>query len=511
MASSEASGISVEGEWTQELMALRGWLAEDHLDPTRPDMDPDARSSHEASATEENTVAEQEGDSMNLMQRGRRPWWHRQRSRSRSPRRRTRRERNERMREVERTNEHRPWRTEGADQEGQRTSSFMSARPFCSGPVPASVPREGRTRHPARISTPQEERNMGIHVWHILADMASAHDDPPENLSYGLRPTQRLNVEATLDRMTDGERVHMLISFVRMVALLLNDVAAIAEQVVGANDIEGTEGAGDEEEEGDEAGLMEKFLVKPSTKAAEPKEDTKGPRQLDEIFASQFELQLRTLISALELGSGTTMTQRAKALLERLKLRYGHGGSEAVQYNVALMTPSCRRMRKSRNTGTHSKNSACKIEILSSTGGIYLIHILEATKALERRVLAQRLRTTSRCPSLLLPSSQKKNSTSFDNTKKKIGWRGRDWTGKSLKTGTRRMPAGDRQSGGRFPKDGRRFDAEPRSISLQGLGAVGVPGSAWIQSNPAWSSPTARTRTSERWTSADNDVDVDAW
>ena len=338
MASSETLGISVEGEWTQELMTLRRWLAEDHLDPTRPDMDPDAKSSHEASAAEEHSAVEAEGDDMHLMQRGRRPWWQRQRSRSRSPRRRTRRERNERMREVERTNEHRPWRTGEAQPEGQRTSSFMSARPSCSGPTAASTPREGRTRHPAQVSTPQGERNMGIHVWHILADMASAHDDPPENLTYGLRPTQRLNVEATLDSMSDGERVHMLISFVRMVALLLNDVAAIAEQVVGANDIEEAEGAGAAEEEDDEAGLMEKFLIKPSAKDAESKAGVTSPRQLDEIFASQFELQLRTLISALELGSGTTMMQRAKALLERLRLRYGHSGSETIQYHIELMT-----------------------------------------------------------------------------------------------------------------------------------------------------------------------------
>ena len=83
---------------------------------------------------------------------------------------------------------------------------------------------------------------------------------------------------------------------------------------------------------------MEKFLVKHGlTESEELQQKPKAPQRWEEIFTSQFELQQRTLVSVLELDSGPSMILRAKALLQRLKLRYGHTLSNEVQVNVGLM------------------------------------------------------------------------------------------------------------------------------------------------------------------------------
>ena len=283
LAGAETTGIAVEQEWTREILALRRWLAEDHLDPRRPEVDPDARSSDEPSPTA--NQQEEDGEESALMQGGRRrPWWQKPRSRTRSPSKPTRRERSDRAREVERNNEHRPWRNE----ETQCTTSFMSARPSASS-TPRAKPKPA-SRHPATVTTPEGDRNLGIHAWHILTDMVSAHDDPPEDLNYGFRPEQRMNVEATLEHMSSSDRVHMLLSFCRMMALMLNEVAAIGEQVVGAGETAELEG----ENETEETGLMERFLIKSHEDRQTTKPDDSGVGGLHEVFQTPYEMHLRT-------------------------------------------------------------------------------------------------------------------------------------------------------------------------------------------------------------------------
>ena len=249
----EEQGLSEEREWSEEVLSLRRWLAEDHLR---------AGSGPSEQVEDTGSSGPSEGDVSNLMQRGKGDRGRQQRDRSRSHRatspRRRRRHRAQRL--DARTNAHRPWRT-------RTTTSFMSASPSSgmaavapSRPTLASTPATARpgSRDPAEIRMPNGTcRSAGVHAWHVLLDMADAFTAPAD-LQYGLHPHQRANVRAGLEGMELDERIHMLSSFLRMVALLVGELADAVDHVMH------TEGGGDEDYvdvEADEEALMQRYLV----------------------------------------------------------------------------------------------------------------------------------------------------------------------------------------------------------------------------------------------------------
>ena len=320
----EEQGLSEEREWSEEVLSLRRWLAEDHL---RAGPGPSGQ------AEETGSSGPSEGDVSHLMQRGKGDRGRQQRDRSRSHRaaspRRRRRHRAQRL--DARTNAHRPWRT-------RTTTSFMSAGPSSgmattapSRPTLASTPATARpgSRDPAEIRMPNGTcRSAGVHAWHVLLHMADAFTAPAD-LQYGLHPHQRANVRASLEGMELDERIHMLSSFLRMVALLVGGVADAVDHVMHA------EGRGDEDYvnvEADEEALMQCYLVQKkghgtaSSSSGVRTMSTEGVVAegglLETLLGDPFEMELRSMVSALELTTAKQARVRARGLRERLVLRY---------------------------------------------------------------------------------------------------------------------------------------------------------------------------------------------
>ena len=80
--------------------------------------------------------------------------------------------------------------------------------------------------------------------------------EPPNTTMYGLGDSQRQNIELSLREMTVHERLHMIVSFVRFVSMLMGEVATIAETIQAEEDNVQVE------VDSEEAGVMQKFLVK---------------------------------------------------------------------------------------------------------------------------------------------------------------------------------------------------------------------------------------------------------
>ena len=152
--SSESSDFSQEDRWDVELMALRRWLAQDRLAPTRDSTASASSSStpldaHELEETDEEMDDEADEEDHSLMQTRRRPPWDHgrrsARSRTRSRERESDEARNRRLRAEAadaRNNRHRPWRHNPSPGGVRCTSSRVSAErvvePMC--PVePAST------------------------------------------------------------------------------------------------------------------------------------------------------------------------------------------------------------------------------------------------------------------------------------------------------------------------------------------------------------------------------------
>ena len=197
---------------------------------------------------------------------------------------------------------------------------------------------------------------MGIHAWHCLLDMVNA-TSTPEEIDYGLVGTQRDNVMATLESMTSTERCHMLISFCHVMALLASDVADAAEEVL-AGEVEVTvERNGTAEEEAhDETGLMERYLKKKDSDGGPTTDGSvSGPSDAEDrargttaatadsskgdlmaLFDNPFELEIRSLVAALELVPAVRAQKRAVALLERLLFQFGPTGGSRDKWPEGL-------------------------------------------------------------------------------------------------------------------------------------------------------------------------------
>ena len=118
------------------------------------------------------------------------------------------------------------------------------------------------------------------------------------------------------------DRCYLLCSFIQVLSLLAADVASITEQVLQSEELNRTEG---EFEEGDNNDFMERFIVKHTKKATEKDEDQmpkNSSGKLEALFVSAGEMEIRALVSALELGNAATSRFRAMALLQRARLRF---------------------------------------------------------------------------------------------------------------------------------------------------------------------------------------------
>ena len=94
-------------------------------------------------------------------------------------------------------------------------------------------------------------------------------------------------MRASLEGMELDERIHMLSSFLRMVALLVGEVADAVDHVMTA------EGRGDDDYvhvEADDEGLMQRFLVKGSSAGGQQSE---GERRDDPASSSSSRMKER--------------------------------------------------------------------------------------------------------------------------------------------------------------------------------------------------------------------------
>ena len=296
IAATEVTGVSIEDTWDRELLGLRRWLAEDMLCPKEEVSDEDQENAESPTPTEE-----EEQEEVTMVQKGLPPWKRDGPRATRStPRRRRRgraaRERSREQRDRE-SNSHRPWRT-----------STTRATPRTEPSSPARVgPSSGpRITHPAAVALADGTHNAGIHCWHAMLGLVNP-SDPPERVDYGLTGYQQDNIRTSLEDMSMRERFQMITSFLHMTALLISEVADIAEAVVPDSA---------PEEEGDETELMERFIVK-TTSPSPP-----GGNQLARLFGNPFELELRSLVSAMELSDVTVARRRAEAMLQRIALRF---------------------------------------------------------------------------------------------------------------------------------------------------------------------------------------------
>ena len=206
----------------------------------------------------------------------------------------------------------------------------MPARPASAcGEPRRSDPTRGTSgdTHPATVTLANgSTENFGVHAWRVLLDMADPMAPPP-SANYGLHPHQRDNIRESLTGMTQRERCQLLSSFLHMLQLLISEVAAVLDETLRNDDVE-------VEVEGDEATFMHRFLLKPGDTAntnegtsssskspsanAETNEDT-----VKALLGDPYEMEVRALVSALELGERMPAVQRARGLLERVKLQFG--------------------------------------------------------------------------------------------------------------------------------------------------------------------------------------------
>ena len=240
-----------------------------------------------------------------MQQRRRPPWRRSQRSRSREERPApTRREAREQEAADLRSNSHRPW----------RVTSSSSRVPDTAGAGGNTTGVRNRTGHPAMVDTGAGPENIGIHAWHCLTNMWDPMNTPEET-EYGLGPDQRANVAQTFRDMTVHERLHMMVSFLRFLALLAQKLADIMEDVQNEGDEPGTR---------DDTSLMQRFLA---TKGSE------GPH----LFNTDFEMHLRALIAALEMSPPPVAQRRAQEIMERLNHMLDDGGVDRTDVEAQML------------------------------------------------------------------------------------------------------------------------------------------------------------------------------
>ena len=322
LTAQEQGEASRENRWYVEWRRLRRWMADDRLlddvdnqQSSQEDEDPEAAGSQEGNGggmekedKEDDVVmatTQQDPDISSLVQ-SRPPWRTDERDRSR-PRRTRSEERRHRQREAERRNErtnaHRPWRMErvrpGPTSGGGECEGGNGTEASASSP------------HPATVHTTEGPVNMGVHAWHVLLDMVSAFD-APEVVEYGVTADQRNNIMATFASMPSTDRVRMLSSLLRTMAILCHDVADCVDEVQDAETRRRSS-------PGEGSSFMQTSLQS---------HGSEGQRAMT--------LQTEAIAGALDLMPVHKARKRASALLGRLYHAYARDFENRMQLHIYL-------------------------------------------------------------------------------------------------------------------------------------------------------------------------------
>ena len=86
--------------------------------------------------------------------------------------------------------------------------------------------------------------------------------------------------------------------------------------------------------EGDDSHFMERYITKKAP--AEPKSPPEE-NLLTELFGNAFELEVRSVVAAMELSEGGMATRRASALLRTIRLQYGLRSREDIPDMLTLL------------------------------------------------------------------------------------------------------------------------------------------------------------------------------
>ena len=332
LAAQDHGSSSTEVAWHTEIMRLRRWLGLDRFMEESDDEVPEDQANatdHQGKKavevpddTQESGQPSKEGEDVSSLVQGKR-LWKRTGSRSRSRERDTgRRDEHRQARDNATSNAHRPWRNPRVmrDTVTTTTSSQWRTKSSSSRPPPTSAPSDRwGTAHPTVVQTDEGSCNLGVAAWRALLDMTSPMDPITEPES-GLTSSQRENIMATFQNMPPLQIAHLLGSFLRTIAVVCHEVADCLEESIDA-------GA----EQDDETSLMHRYLKKSEDK--NPDEATLGPGATEKgtdvpLFGSAVELQLSTIVSALEIMSRHTAARRARAIRQHLHLLYlGREGS----------------------------------------------------------------------------------------------------------------------------------------------------------------------------------------
>ena len=346
--------------WPRELELLRQWM-NDYVEATvravqddedlinvctyteTGDQEEDLEEEDLATTDQEADNLEFEGDETAMVQGSKPPWRETSRERSRSPT--TRRPASgpggrERAGGDDRRgdgNDHRPWRREwtrpsssrGLGGEGRSSATRGgTGRTLAPRGIPKAMPRGGGTDPAASIRALPE--GWLQHAWHCVLDMAEP-TTPPQTYSYGITGDAQNNLEATMLDMDAPARMTMMLEFLRVMSMILWDVATTIQRALDQADTVEVVPEQDDEDTAmvqTEAKLKQKHKPK-STAGEKPtskpgKSPGQGP-EADQISARQQEKGDRLRRSAAK-GSleSTVVSQKLDSLMKTLRAAMDH-------------------------------------------------------------------------------------------------------------------------------------------------------------------------------------------
>ena len=221
-------------------------------------------------------------------------------------------------------NNHRPWRREPVEELWNRCGGdvLRRAREGDAGEARSSSGRESRSPRENDPRPNAEAVNTSVlpsgfraHAWHCLLDMADPMTTvPSSNWEYGLRETGRQNVRASFASMPRLERERMLVSLLRTMSLILQDIADSVQAAEADR--------GEEEVEGDETGLVQTGLTGDKKRKLE---DSSRKVDVTGLVGTTSERMARSLVSALERMNVDEARRCAQGILVRLQEHYGFG------------------------------------------------------------------------------------------------------------------------------------------------------------------------------------------
>ena len=221
-------------------------------------------------------------------------------------------------------NDHRPWRRDRRWTAGELRRGCPAERRTGehSRGTSSRAPMPPRTPPPRAAPTLPEDFRQ--YAWHCLLQMADPFSSPAR-YSYGITEASRQNIQATFDEMEEAERGLMMVELLRVLGLLLTEVAEAIAVGAGYRRDEGTSSSARDgrddtvevpyEDEPDETGLVQTELKRAKlARASEPQDLTN---------MIMMESHLRGLIEVLEGLSADGARRGAQEVYNRLHGMYG--------------------------------------------------------------------------------------------------------------------------------------------------------------------------------------------